>query len=189
MTRLHYLLILLAVLLITAYAGWLSSLIQPGTAPDQEAARHVPDYFMNTVDATLISPEGQRIYLLRASRISHYPDDDSLEMNQPDLHYYPPEGPTWEVVSDSGRIYDDGARVFLDGAVNMTRPAGNGTLPLQLTTRDLLIRPRQNYAETAARAIITSQDSRLAGTGMQFYLAERRLELLANGEGHYVVGR
>jgi lipopolysaccharide export system protein LptC len=188
-TRLHYLLILLAVLLITAYAGWVNNLFKPGSAQVEKVARHNPDYFMADINATMMDPQGRVRYRLQASRVSHYPDDNSLQLTRPDLHYFPPDGATWQLVSEAGRIYDDGERVYLDGAVNMQRPASQSTAPLNLSTRDLLVRPGEDYAETADRVVITSADSRLAGTGMRVYLDERRLELLANGEGTYVIGR
>lgn len=186
MTRLHVLLILLAVLLITAYAGWLSSVIQPRVAPEREAARHQPDYFLDRAQATLVDPDGRVLYRLQAARVEHYPDDNRLQLARPDLRYFPPDGTTWQVVADAGRIYDDGGRVFLDGSIDMQRLAGDSP-PLRLVTRDLLIRPREGYAETAARAVITRPGSRLAGTGMRVDMEERRLELLADGEGRYVL--
>jgi len=186
-TRLHILLILLAVLLITAYAGWLNSVIQPRMAPEPEAARHRPDYFLDRTQATLMDPDGRVQYRLRADRVEHYRDDNSLQLVHPELRYFPPDGTTWKVVADAGRIHDDGGRVFLDGSIDMQRLATRDSPPLRLVTRDLLIRPREGYAETAARAIITSPGSRLAGTGMRIDMEERRLELLADGEGRYVL--
>lgn len=187
MSRLHYLIILLVVLLIAAYSNWLLTTFRPDQLTGPHPLRHDPDYFIEGVTATVMQPGGQPRYRLRARRIEHYPDDHSLALEAPRADYFRPGLPAWQLRADRGRIYDRGEQVFLDGAVHMSRPAGAGLAAASLETRDLALQPQREYAETAARARLRLGPSRLAGTGMQVYLDQGRLELLADGEGTYVL--
>lgn len=189
MNRLHYLIILIAVVLISAYAGWLLSIFKDDSQPQEKLVQHTPDYFMLDVDSTIMTKQGVPLYRLNAKRADHFPDDQSLLLTSPSLLYYREESKPWHVVSESGRVYEEGKRIYLDGEVRMKREAAPAQPPMQLTTRDMLVLMDKEYAETAEPAVITSGNSRLAGTGMEAYLKEGRLELLADGEGTYVISQ
>jgi lipopolysaccharide export system protein LptC len=186
MNRLHYLIIFFVVLLIAAYSNWLLTTFRPDKLTGPRPVRHDPDYFIEGVTATVMQVGGQPRYRLRSQRIEHYPDDHSLALTEPRADYFRPDLPAWHLRAERGRIYDRGERVFLDGAVFMNRPADRKRPAAELETRDLELLPQQEYAETAARARLRLGRNTLAGTGMQLFLKQGRLELLADGEGTYV---
>jgi len=187
MSRLQLLIVLAVVLLIVAYGNWLVTTFQTTTGIGPREVRHEPDFFIEDVISTMMDAEGKPLYRLQAAAINHYPDDKSLALGAPRVEYYRRQLPPWTAESEAGRVYDDGRQVFLDGKVTMHRPA-EGTQPItELHTRDLLILPEDDYAETTASVRITSGASELKGTGMRIYLDEGRLELLANGEGIYAL--
>ncbi len=186
MNRLHYLIIFFVVLLIAAYSNWLLTTFRPDKLTGPRPVRHDPDYFIEGVTATVMQLGGQPRYRLRARRIEHYPDDHSLALTEPRDDYFRPDLPAWHLRAERGRIYDRGEQVFLDGAVSMKRPADRKRPAAELETRDLELLPQQEYAETAARARLRLGRNTLAGTGMQLFLKQGHLELLADGEGTYV---
>ena len=189
MSRLQILITLAAVLLIVAYGNWLVTTFQSATVSDPREARHDPDMFAEDIRSTMMDAEGNPRYHITAKLINHYPDDKSVSLEAPRLEYFRRQLPPWTAESDSGRIYDKGQQIFLDGQVTMHRPAEGKQPATHLYTRDLLILPTDDYAETAAAVRIKSGESELKGKGMQVYMSEGRLELLAKGEGVYVFPR
>ena len=189
MSRLQILIILAVVLLIVAYGSWLVTTFRTTTVSGPQEVRHDPDLFAEDVTSTMMDAKGNPRYRLTAKVINHYPDDKSVSLQAPRLEYYRQQLPPWTAESDSGRIYDKGQQVFLDGQVTMHRPAEGKQPATRLYTRDMLILPQDDYAETAAAVKIKSGESELKGTGMRVYMSEGRLELLAKGEGTYVFPR
>ena len=186
MSRLQIPIILAVVLLIVAYGNWLVTTFQSTTLSGQQEVRHDPDMFAEDIISTMMDAKGNPRYRLTAEVINHYPDDKSVSLQAPRLEYYRRQLPPWTAESDSGRIYDKGQQIFLDGQVTMHRPAEGKQPATRLDTRDLLILPQDDYAETAAAVKIKSGKSELTGTGMRVYMSEGRLELLAKGKGTYV---
>ncbi len=187
MTRLHYLIILLAVVLIAAYSSWLLTAFKPKQQADQQAVRHEPDYFLEEATATVINAAGLPRYRLKAQKVEHYPDDGSVKLLQPRMRIHRKDKlPPWRITSEQGRILNRGDLIHLDGRVTMIRPASRRYAKAELFTRDLLILPQEEYAETDARVLLKSNGSQLRGKGIRVYLAEGRMELLAEGEGTYV---
>lgn len=189
MSRLQLLIVLAVVLLVVAYGKWLVKTFQATTVTGPQEVRHEPDMFAEDVISTMMDAQGKPRYRLMAKVINRYPDDKSVDLQSPRLEYYRQQLPPWTAESDSGRIYDKGRQVFLDGQVTMHRPAEGNQPATHLYTRDLLILPQDDYAETSAAVKINSGESELKGTGMRVYISEGRLELLAKGEGVYVFPR
>ncbi len=189
MSRLQFLIILAVVLLLVAYGNWLVTTFQSTASSGPQQIRHDPDLFAENVVSTIMDAAGNPRYRLTADVVNHYPDDKSVSVQSPRVEYYRQQLPPWTAESDSGRIYDKGRQVFMDGQVTMHRPAEGKQPATRLYTRDLLILPEDDYAETAAAVKITSGESELRGTGMRVYMDEGRLELLAKGKGVYVFPR
>lgn len=189
MSRLQLLIIVAVVLLIVAYGNWLVTTFQSTSVTAQQEASHDPDLFAEDIISTIMDAKGNPRYRLTAQVINHHPDDKSISLQAPRLEFFRNQLPPWTAESDSGRIYDKGQQIFLDGQVTMQRPAENKQPATRLYTRDMLILPQDEYAETAAAVKINSGKSELRGTGMRVYMSEGRLELLAKGEGVYVFPR
>jgi lipopolysaccharide export system protein LptC len=187
MSHLQLLITLAVVLLIVAYGNWLVTTFRSTTVSGPQEVRHDPDLFAEGVTSTIMDARGNPRYRLTAEVINHYPDDKSISVQAPRLEYFRQQLPPWTAESETGRIYDKGRQVFLDGQVTMHRPAEGKQPATRLYTKDLLILPEDDYAETAAAVKIKSGESELRGTGMRVYMSEGRLELLARGKGVYAL--
>ena len=76
---------LLLVAALAALTFWLERLVQPTTAPRDGTTRHDPDYIVENFVAVRMGPDGLRMHQLEASRMVHYPDDDSTHLEAPRL--------------------------------------------------------------------------------------------------------
>lgn len=180
---------LLIVSLLTAlglFVHWLSGLREDAKQESAEAARHVAEYFLRDFTTTTMDPQGRPEQRLAAELMQRYADDGSMELTEPRLTLY---GETdnvapWQIDAARGRISGDGKHVQLDGGVRMTRMEDNGML--ELVTDDLLLMPKERYAETDAPLTVTYPQGRVDAVGLRAYMQDERLVLLAQVRGNYV---
>jgi len=186
MTRLHYFLTLLFVVMVTAFANWLLNAIEQKTVEETTALRHEPDYFVDHLKAAVFNADGSLHYRLAARRLDHYPDDNTLQLAAPVLRMFSKDQPPWIMVAEEGVVYDNGLRIHLNGKVDITQP-GDARTAMQLLTRDLRIDTQRNYAETDAAVKLTRGYHQTTAVGMRASLDLGRLELLADTRGRYEV--
>lgn len=169
-----------ALALLALLSGWVADLLAP-QAPVERAERHTPDYYLTGVTARAMDESGALQHRMNAERIVHFADDDSSELEQPRFYALGDAGGRWKVQSDSGQSSGDGKVVHLTGAVTMDEL---GDRHGQLLTRDLLLRPKEDYVETAAAVTFRDATSRIDAIGMRGHLSEGgTLELLADVRG------
>jgi lipopolysaccharide export system protein LptC len=99
---------------------------------------------------------GRRHRKLTTPHLRHYPDDDSSELDRPVLTVFKEGAPPWVIRSETGWISDDGDEIILQGRVFIDREAGEGTRPVHIKTRELRVRPEEEYAQTDELVEITS---------------------------------
>ena len=184
MSRLHYFLTLLFVVIITAFANWLLNAIEQKAVEEKTTLRHEPDYFVDDLKARVFNADGSLHYRLQTPRLDHYPDDNTLQLASPILRMFSADQPPWIMVAEEGIVYDDGQRIHLNGAVDIRQP-GDERSAMQLLTRDLRIDTQRNYAETDAAVKLTRGYHQTTAIGMRASLALGRVELLANTRGRY----
>ena len=187
MSKLHYITILLLVILIAAFSNWLLSSFETKPLGIKKEVRHDPDYFIDQFVATQLNQSGKPRYRLEADKLNHYPDDDSIELTRLKLKLFRVKLPAWTAEADEGLVLKKGTLIKLKGHVVMQRPKSRNEAAVKLVTRNLVIYPQKEYAETAAAVKITSADSIIEATGMKVYLADGRLELLSDTRGKYEI--
>jgi lipopolysaccharide export system protein LptC len=83
--------------------------------------RHEPDYTIENFTAIAMDASGWRKHELRAARLDHYPDDDTVELDKPYLVQYSPNGPPTHTRADHGTTTSDGKEILMRGNVRVTR--------------------------------------------------------------------
>ncbi len=154
--------------------------------PVKVKVEHSPDYYVEDFTVTDMDIDGKLKQTLSAERMLHYPDDDSTELIHPHLVIYEEGMPPWKIKSETGWISGDGQLVLLNGAVKIDRVAAPGVRPMHITTRNLRVRPKENYAETDEKVRIRSLGDVQTSTGMQAWLNKPiRLKFLSKVRGYY----
>jgi lipopolysaccharide export system protein LptC len=157
-------------------SGWL--LYQQNTITSRPASStHGPDLFVDNMDLKLVNADGNLQYHITADRLDHYPLDDRAELTRPVMHVFTANRPTWQFQSDSGRISSRYETVWLLGAVEIRRLATATTRPLTVVTRDLLVKPEVQTAETVNTARIRSDRFEVESTGLHADFINNRVEL------------
>jgi lipopolysaccharide export system protein LptC len=173
-------------LLWIAASGWLSHIEEKPRQYQPQA--HAPDYYLKNFTASTMGLDGRMEKQLSATRMEHFPDDDSTELERPLLSIHDAERPPWKIRSERGWVSGDKQLVLLQGRVHIDREEAPGIRPLHIVTHDLRVQPDDNYAETDAEAQATSHDDWLTSVGMQLWFARPiRVKLLSQVRGRYEI--
>ena len=175
----------LALLAASSYGllRWVeSSLREPPPAESQ-----APVLTIEQIRAVRLNGAGLREYVLEAPRLTQLPGQLGTWIERPVLDWYQPDGRTreWRLLAERGWVAADNQLVRLEGEVVMTRTAESGKPPATIITRDVLVRPAERQAETAAPARAVTPGGDLRAIGLRAILDEERLELLSEVRGVY----
>lgn len=183
--RKHFLTLLL--LMLAAASIWL---FQGQPEKRQRVVRqnqNTPDAFMENFTTQVLGKQGRPRYQLQAARMAHYANDNRSELTQPQLTAFRPDGWRWVVVADTGRAENGSEQIFLNGDVLIQRfPDASATSNLQIRTRDVRVRPAEDYAETDQATTIVRGEGTLNAKGLQVSFRKGKLELLSQVRGTYV---
>ncbi|MFZ4792054.1 MAG: LPS export ABC transporter periplasmic protein LptC [Candidatus Competibacteraceae bacterium] len=159
-----------------------SSLREPELAESQ-----APTLTVEQFRAVRLSLTGLRDYVIEAPLLQQWPGQRGTQVHQPIIDWYQPDGTTreWRLQAEQGWIAPDHQLLRLDGEVVMTRSAASGKSPVTVLTRDVLIHPTEQQAETAAPARITTPGGEMNAVGMRAWFDQQRLELLSEVRGRY----
>ena len=123
---------------------------------------------------------------LVADRMTHYGDDNTIEMDKPMMTFYSEGTPSWSIRSETGLLSSDRKNLFLNGKVFIVRQEDGGNRLMKVNTSNLRVKPNENYAETDDRAVLITPSDRVSGTGMKVFFKDPvYLELLSNVRSKY----
>ncbi len=142
-----------------------------------------PDAFAENIILEIMDQTGHPLYLLHATIMEYYPDEDRLQLQRPQLDVTPANGTRWQLSAENGHTGASGEPVWLTGKVNIQRLASGSYRPLQILTEDILVQPSAALAETENKASITGSGFRLEAVGLSADLRNNRLELRSRVRG------
>jgi lipopolysaccharide export system protein LptC len=173
--------------LVAAFTWWLQNLVEPEKPKVEKALRHDPDYFMENFTVTSMNEAGRPHYFMEAQYMAHFPDDDTTRFVKPHLTIYQEDVAPWTVDSEHALATAGGKEVHLMGNVIMQRPDTPEQAGLKLTTKDLLVRPDDEYAETNQPVTIVDASGIVNAVGMQVYMRDEKVLLQSQVRGVYEV--
>jgi lipopolysaccharide export system protein LptC len=147
---------------------------------------HRPDYYLEGFNTIEMGPDGLPKRRLKAARMEHFADDNTLELTAPELELSnPPEMP-WRVVADHAWVSADRNTVWLRGKVTAWRDFASGGRELEVVTEQVKVLVDKQQAETEQHAILRRYpDAVMEGVGMRASLLEHRLELFKQVKGRH----
>lgn len=118
-----YLPVILMGLLTLGTYGLLRTTPQPGAPERNPTVTHNADYFMRKFSLKTFDAVGRLKTELQGQEIRHFPDTDTLEIDQVYLRSYDDEGHLTTATSDRGLSNGDGSEVQLMGHAVVVRDA------------------------------------------------------------------
>lgn len=178
-------LILLA--LLAALTFWLDRKVQPTGRAADGSTRHDPDFIIEGFSAVQMNPDGTRRYALSATRMIHYPDDNSTELESPHLIYYDYVRAPVTVRSDTAKATEGGDDVYFHGDVQVVRSAYENNPELGLFTSYLHVVPDKDFAETDKPVRLVEGKSTASSVGLEFDNRTRQIRLLSEVKANYAI--
>jgi len=142
----------------------------------REGPSHVPDFLFASPRITRFGPDGTLVLDLTASHAVHYPDDDTVALEDLRIDLHTQSGEDWRMAAQHG-TGPMGAQEFeLSGAVTVGRPQGTDA-GLQLRTDRVTLRADTRTLDTQAAVTIVEGGSSVRAIGMHADLLTQRIEL------------
>ncbi|HCU90510.1 MAG TPA: LPS export ABC transporter periplasmic protein LptC [Gammaproteobacteria bacterium] len=139
---------------------------------------HEPDYYIEDMVRNTLDENGALKNVLYADLVTHFPDDDTTELDRPRMEIYNGKSDPWYVIAESGWVSSGSEVVLLHGEVEIWRLDKTGNREFEVITSELRVLPQEQYAETSDPATITSKATISRTIGMRANFAHDRLELL-----------
>ena len=167
------------------FTWWLQHLVEPAATLAERTVRHDPDYTMETFTVTEMEATGATHYHLQAESMQHFPDDGSAHLMKPQVRFFSRERVPWTLLAEEGTVTANNTEIHLNGAVVIERPASSTQAELRLTTRNVLIHPHGEVAETREHVMVQDPLNVTRSVGMRVNMNDERLQLLSQVKGTY----
>lgn len=193
MSKLHYLTALLLIILLAVVSGWIFESIENSPVLTKEKLRHDPDYFLKNFTATTMDNTGKPVYQVKANHLDHYPDDDSMKLQQPLFSFYENNIKTWTAQANEAIVLQQSEIIHLMGDVVLNQIISSDTLSdistaaMILTAEQLTIENKKNLAHTKSNIKLTKGKSYIQAQGMRVDMSKNRIEFLSQTRSHYVL--
>ena len=177
---------LVLAVLLALLTFWISQTVENQGPKIDGTSRHDPDYTMSNFVSTQTDAEGKLRYVLAASEMLHYPDDDSTVLHRPRFTQYTTNKPYTQIEGLRGYVSGNGEEIELVDQVKVTRQAFAGKGEMQVLTEKLLILPDQDIAKTDANVIIKQAPKTvIRAKGMIYDKKNQTVRLLSRVKVHY----
>ena len=177
---------LVLALLLALITFWINLTVEQQGPKIDGSDRHDPDYTMNNFVNTQTDASGKLRYVLAATEMVHYPDNDSTVLQRPRFTQYTIDKPYTRIEGLRGYVSSNGEQVELVDNVKVTRQAFDGKGEMQISTEKLVILPNQDIAKTDAPVVITQAPKTVIhATGMVYDKKHQTVQLLNRVKVHY----
>lgn len=172
---------------LAALTWWLDAQVAPSGLPRNGDSRHDPDLIAEGVRAVETDAGGKPVLTLSAERTRHYPDDGTVEFDEPRFVMSEPGRPKFNVEADRARVSGDRENAYFEGSVRATREAENAgedpAGPITLTTEFLHVIPKQDRAQTDRPVTIEEPRGIIHADGLVLDNEAKTLRLRSNVKG------
>lgn len=155
---------MLFLILLAGASFWLDRAVQ-SVFPQEKNTRHDPDFWAENFTIKKFGEDGKLQNTLTASKLMHYPDDDTTVITAPTVRYY--RDPPVVISSATGLISNNGKEVALVGNVQIKRETTKASPATQVETRVLTLFPDDELAVSREPVTITQGRSIIKGGGME----------------------
>jgi lipopolysaccharide export system protein LptC len=150
------------------------------------SSRHDPDYRMSSFVTSQTDVNGRLRYTLAAAEMTHFPDDDTTDLQRPRYTQFTLDKPYTQVEALRGYVASNGEQVQLVDNVKITRQAFAGRGEMTVETEYLNILPKQDLVRTDSPVVIKQAPKTVIyATGMVYEKDKRTLTLLHKVRAHY----
>ena len=174
--------VLMAFMAMTTY--WLvRNTPVAGDAELEADPRHVPDYFMREFSVKVFGADGKLKSEMVGIEGRHYPDTDTLEIDQPHIRIISPEGRLTTAVAKRGLINADGSEAQLFDKAVVVREATTNAQGVAVPRTELqsdflhLFANTEEVRSHLPVVLVRGAGDRFSGDGMDYDNLDRVMQL------------
>lgn len=155
---------------------------EPSSTTDTviEMVERKSDYYLSDFDIDTFNGDGSLKHRLSGDSLTHYPNDDTAEIEVLRLQLKRPQKADWDVRSDRGWLTAGATRVDLLGEVVMRRKEIPGTAAMRIDSRDMQLDTEASTITTDSGVVIASANWTARGDQMRGNTATGDLTLINN---------
>lgn len=155
------------VALLATLTFWLERAVNPEDPVHKAQKRHDPDSIGSQINVRHFDMSGELKQVLMADTMTHYPDDDSVWIVNPQLNYYR-DKQTTQLFANTAQVSHDNKRIFLSGNVRLINQPPEHRLATILKTEALTVLPDDDIAQGDSRATIFHGDNVVSGDSIRY---------------------
>ncbi len=165
---------------------WIYRTVEQQGPKNDGSNRHDPDYIMQNFVTTQTDTDGKLRYMLAASKMTHYPDNDSTILELPKFTQYAVDKPYTKIKGKLANVSSDGEEIEVIDDVVVVRQATADKGEMQVLTDKLVIFPNEDLAKTDRPVVIKQAPKTVIhATGMIYDKNKKTLQLLKRVNAHY----
>ncbi len=169
-------LILAAMLALLTF--WINQVVEKSGPKIDGSNRHDHDYIVNGFYTTKTDLVGNLRYVLAATEMEHFPDDDSTVLQRPRFTQYTINKPYTQISGLHGYVSSGGEEIQVIDDVKVVRPAFEGRGEMEVLTEKLKVYPDEEIVKTDSPVLIKQfPKTEIHATGMLFNKKEQTLKL------------
>ena len=168
-----------------ALTYWLSQAVQPPPPKLDGSTRHDPDTIVENFSALTLDKSGQPHFALAAVKMTHYPDDETTDLERPHFTRFNSKTAPLHALSQRGTLSKDGDEAFLRDNVTVIREAYDSKSELVLRTTYLHILPKKDLATTDKPVTIDEAHTHITAVGLKLDSKNNLLKLLSRVKVRY----
>lgn len=183
MNRLSQIFPLLLLAVLATLTFWLDQAVQQGERP-AESERADPDFIVDNIVARRLDANGNVKHTLHASRMTHFPIDDSTHLVSPRFVSNASRAPV-SITSQTARVSSGGENIYFENDVRVVRAAYGDRSDLVLETTFLHVIPDENIARTDRPVKITDAHTVATAIGLELNSEARTVKFHSQFRGTY----
>jgi len=180
---------LLLIGMLAALTFWLDRVAQGPARDLLGPSRHDPDYIVEKLSGVRLGEAGVAAYTLSATKMVHYPDDDSTLLTAPKFVSFGSSKAPVTITASEAVVSGKGDHIYFQDDVRVTRVAYADNSELVMRTTFLHVVPDQNIARTDRSVTITDATGTVTADGFEMNGETRVIKLLSKVRGIYDPGK
>ncbi len=133
---------------------WINQAVEKSSPKNDGSNRHDRDYVLNNFYTTKTDLIGNLHYILAATEMEHFPDDDSTVLQRPRFTQFTINKPYTQISSSRGYVSSNAEEVQFVDDVIVVRPAFKNTGETQILTEKLTVYPNLDIVKTDSPVVI-----------------------------------
>ena len=165
---------------------WLLEVMKHGINDSRsDSARDAPDYTVENFNFVRASKIGQARYSVTGAKLSHFPNDDTYQIDLPVMHSLSVEKPVITTHAKRALSNSDGSEVQLFDDVQVDRPDSKFAPHFHMTTEYLRVLPDEDIMRTDRAVDIVQGNTEITGEVM--YANDATLQYTLDRNVHTIV--